>query len=161
MSRIVCCLILLFTAGGCGHKPPYEGKSPAELERMLKAGDANSQASAAYGLSLLGTDAAGAVPALTDALHSEHGLVRQNAALALGRIGSASRSAVPALTESLHDVEWTVRRQSALSLGEIGSDAAPAVPALKLLGKDPDRLVRQAAKEALAKVQGQGASVKK
>jgi HEAT repeat protein len=150
---MVFCLLLLFTAAGCSHKVPYEGKSPAELERMLKTGDANTQALAAYGLSLLGPDAAVAVPALIDALHSEHGLVRQNAALALGRIGPAARSAVPALTEALRDVEWTVRRQSAISLGEIGSDAAPAVPALQRLGKDPDRLVRQAAKDALTKVQ--------
>jgi HEAT repeat protein len=153
MARKFCLLLVSLTVG-CGHKPPYEGKSVAQLERMLKDGDADAQSQAAYGLSLHGPDAAEAVPALADALASPHTLVRQNSALALGRIGPTARAAVPPLTDVLRDPEWTVRRQAALALGEIGADAVAAVPTLQRLTKDPDRLVRKAAQEALAKVQG-------
>jgi HEAT repeat protein len=151
--RLVVCCFLLAMLAGCGHKPPYEGKSAAQLKHMLKDGDADTQAQGAYGLSLLGPEAAEAVPALADALASPHSLVRQNAALALTRIGPASRAAVPALTQALRDTEWTVRRQAAMALGEIGPDAAPATPVLQRLSKDPDHLVRRAATEALAKLQ--------
>src|SRR5262249_44436568 len=70
------CFLLLSLMVGCGHKPPYEGKSVAQLERMLKDGDADAQSQAAYGLSLHGPDAAKALPALVDALASPHTLVR-------------------------------------------------------------------------------------
>jgi HEAT repeat protein len=153
MSPVLWSLVLGLIAG-CGHKPPYEGKSVTQLERMLRDGDPDAQSQAAYGLSLHGPDAAQAVPALVDALASSHALLRQNSALALGRIGPAARAAVPALTDVLRDPEWTVRRQAAMALGEIGPDAAVAAPTLQRLTKDPDRLVRKAAQEALAKVQG-------
>jgi len=148
------CLLLMALMVGCGHKPPYEGKSVAQLERMLKDGDADAQSQAAYGLSLHGPEAVEAVPALAHGLASPHTLVRQNSALALGRIGPAARAAVSALTAVLRDPEWMVRRQAALALGEIGPDAVAAVPTLQRLTKDPDRLVRRAAQDALAKVQG-------
>ena len=143
-------LPLLFLAA-CHSKPPYEGKSAADLERML--GDPNPavQAQGAYGLSRLGHEARSAVPALIAALKKDSA-VRQNAALALGQIGPEAQDAVPALCEILHDSEWPVRRQAALALGHIGAEARQAIPVLQKLIRDPDPLVRKAAQDALRQI---------
>jgi HEAT repeat protein len=141
------CLLL-----GCAKKPPYEGKSAAELERMVQSNDTARQVQGAYGLSQLGHEAKPAVPSLIDALKSPEALVRQNAALALGTIGSEAKEAVPGLSDALNDSEWTVRRQAAVSLGQIGPDAAGAVPKLQQLQKDPNDLVRRAAQDAIGKI---------
>jgi HEAT repeat protein len=138
---------------GCGSKPPYEGKSEAQLERMLHDSDPAVQTQGAFGLSLLGPEARPAVPALIEALDSPNALVRQNAALALGSIGPDARGAVEGLTKLLHDEEWSVRRQAAMSLGKIGPDARSAEKALNEARNDPRPLVRSAAEEALKKMQ--------
>jgi HEAT repeat protein len=142
-------------APGCG-KPalPHEGKSVAQLERMLQDADPVVQAQGALGLSEHGPAAKGAAPALAELLHSPHSVVRQNAALALGKIGPEAREAVPALTEALDDADWTVRRQAATALGEIGPDARDALPALDKRARDPDPLVRKAAQAAREKIRG-------
>src|SRR6516165_3447043 len=75
--------IFLFAAG-CGSRPPYEGKSVAQLEKMLQDADPAVQAQGAFGLSQHGPAAKEATPALAMALKSEQVAVRQNAALALG-----------------------------------------------------------------------------
>jgi hypothetical protein len=148
-------LLLLLLAGlfaSCRSRPPYEGKSAAELERMLHDPDQAVQVQGAFGLSRLGPEARDAVPALGEAVRNGEPLVRQNAALALGAIGPDARDAVPALTAALHDPEWAVRRQAALSLGKIGPDARAAVPELEKLEHDPRPLVRAAALDAVKQV---------
>src|SRR6266566_2123771 len=82
----------------CRGRAPYEGKSVAELERMLRDPNPTVQAQGAYGLSRLGSEARSAVPSLIEAL-KKTGAVRQNAALALGQMGADAREAVPALCE--------------------------------------------------------------
>ena len=71
-------------------KAPYEGKSVAALEQMLRSSDPTTQVQGAYGLGVKGAEAAPAVPSLAELLHSPNALVRQNAALALGKIGPAA-----------------------------------------------------------------------
>src|SRR5919201_1470415 len=151
-SRLVVFAALLTGLAGCRARPPYEGKSIPQLERMLQDADPRVQAQGAYGLSLHGPEARAAVPALIEALKKEVS-VRQYAARALGEIGPEARDAVPALMEALHDPEWTVRRQAALALGRIGPEARAAVAALLKLRQDRDHLVRKAAQEALTKIQ--------
>jgi len=136
--KTIIALVGLAVAVGCRAKSPIEGKSAAELEAMLRGGDATAQAQGALGLS--------------DALKSPQPLVRQNAALALGEVGPEAKAAVPALAEALRDPEWVVRRQAAVALGRLGPDARPAVPALQRLTHDANSLVRKAAVEALQKV---------
>jgi hypothetical protein len=148
-------LALLALAVGCRSRPPYEGKSVAELERMLSDSNPTVQAQGAFGLSRLGPEARSAVPALIDALKHDS-IVRQHAALALGKIGPDAREAVPALTDALSDKEWTVRRQAALALGEIGADTDASRTALTKLRQDPNTLVRKAAQEALAQIHTAG-----
>src|SRR6266446_178748 len=103
IGRSLSLLCLIAMPLGCGGKPPYEGKSPAQLIRMLENADPKVQAQGAFGLSLLGPAGKPAVPALADKLKSPDSLVRQNAALALGKIGPDAVDAVPALVEALHD----------------------------------------------------------
>jgi HEAT repeat protein len=153
MKRVVVLLATLLA--GCTSRPPYEGKSVADLERMLSDSDPKVQMQGAYGLGLLGEKAAPAVPALVKALKAENVLVRQQAAGALAQIGAQAGAAVPALVESLTDVEWTVRRQAAIALGRIGPPARVAAEAaLERCEGDNNSLVRKAAQEALARVRG-------
>jgi HEAT repeat protein len=150
-GRVLGLVLAAGLATSCGTKPPYEGKSLAQLENMLKSPDPNTEVQGAYGLSLLGAEASPAVPTLSERLHSPHTLVRQNAAFALGKIGPPAQAAVPDLVRTLHDPEWTIRRQAALALGEIGPAARSAVADLKKLRGDLP-VVRQAAADSLAKI---------
>src|SRR5437868_4434108 len=59
----------------CAGRAPYEGRSVAELERMLRDSDSAVQVQGAYGLSLLGAEARAAVPTLAEALRSKNALV--------------------------------------------------------------------------------------
>jgi HEAT repeat protein len=156
-SLLVLSVFLCFPTIGCRPKPPYAGKTPTQLEKMLHDPNPNVQAQGAFGLSRLGAGAQAAVPALIDRLKGD-AVVRQNAALALGEMGPAARDAVPALTDTLRDPEWTVRRQAAVALGRIGTDARPALPALERLRRDSDNLVRKAVEEAIGRIR-QGSAV--
>jgi HEAT repeat protein len=142
--------LVIVTLGGC-HSKPYEGKTIAELQRMLEDPSPAVQAQGAFGLSQMGSEAREAVPALIESLKRES-LVRQNAALALGAIGPEASDAVPALIELLHDPEWTVRRQAATALGKIGPAGLQALPELRKLKQDSDNLVRKAAVEAISRI---------
>src|SRR5437660_1653899 len=82
-AMLLCVLLL----AGCKAKPPFEGKSVAELQGMLRSGDADVQVQGAFGLSRLGPEAKAAVPALADALKTPAASVREAAASALGHIG--------------------------------------------------------------------------
>jgi HEAT repeat protein len=149
-------LLLLFVvisaSSGCRSKAPYQGKSVAQLRRMLHDADSKTQVQGAFGLSQLGSEAREALPDLLDALKSDDPLVRQNAALALGAIGPDAAEAVPGLTEALHDGQWAVRRQAAISLGDIGPAAKSALPELDKLKKDAHKPVAQAASDAGKKI---------
>ena len=147
-SQSVVFLLILFVAG-CGRKPPYEGRSVAELERMLADSNPAVQVQGAFGLSQKGEEAQPAIPALIRLLDSTDALVRQQACVALGSIGPSPEEATPALITALADPEWTVRRQAALALGRIAPLAAVETP-LKNCARDPNSLVRKAAAEALA-----------
>lgn len=149
-ARVVLCVSLIIISA-CRPRAPYEGKTAAQLERMLRDPSPAVQAQGAYGLGRLGSEARSAVPSLIEALKKDS-LVRQQAARAPGQIGPDAREAVPALSAALEDSAWAVRRQAALALGRIGPDARPALPKLQKLGRDPEPLVRRAAQEALKRI---------
>jgi len=135
--------VLLLVLLGCGRKPPYEGRSVSELERMLDDPSPTVQVQGAYGLGLHGVEARPAIPTLIRALGSSRVLVRQQAAIALGQIGAADGEAVPALTAALRDPEWAVRRQAAVALGQIGPPARAAETDLRRCQRDPHTLSRK------------------
>ncbi len=153
-------VLLALILPGCGRKPPYEGRSVPELERMLADPDPKVQVQGAFGLSLKGAEAQTATPALIRALASPDALVRQQSCVALGNIGSPAEQAAPALITALTDPEWVVRRQAAVALGQIGPLSA-ALPPLEKCQRDPNSQVRKAAEEALAILRkGQGVGKK-
>jgi HEAT repeat protein len=141
-------LFLTFILPACGHKPPYEGRSVPELERMLEDTDPKVQAQGAFGLSLKGGQAQPATPALIRALASPDALVRQQACVALGKIGPQAE-ATSALIGALADPEWVVRRQAAVALGQAGTLTA-AEEGLEKCRHDSNSQVRRAAADALA-----------
>jgi HEAT repeat protein len=61
---------------------------------------------------------------------------------------------VSALTERLKDPDPRIRYYAAKALGKIGPDARTAVTALKSATQDSDQDTRQAATEALKRIEG-------
>jgi len=144
-------LVLVLFAVGCGGKP-YEGRNVSELERMLASPDPKVQVQGAFGLSLHGADAQPAIPALVQALKSEHVLLRQHACLALGKIGAHDAPATAALVATLNDPEWTVRRQAAVAIGQIRPPLDTVAEALARCERDTNAQVRKAARDVLAAI---------
>src|SRR5262249_44593199 len=154
MLQNIILLAVVLAPVSCRSKPPYEGKSAAELEEMLKDEDPKVQAQGAYGICRDSAKARQLVPALTVALKSRNVLVGEDAARALGGAGPVAADAVPALTALLRDPAWKVRREAALALGQVGPGAAAARRALQKAAGDSNKVVREAAREALQKMGG-------
>jgi HEAT repeat protein len=152
-ATIWAALALALALSACSSKLPYEGKSVAELEKMLKDEDPKVQARGAFGAGREPDKARQLVPALRGALASKDALVREYAAQALGQAGPGAAEAVAALTAALSDPEWTVQRQAALALGKIGSRAQSAVPALEKLTNHSSQPLRAAVEQALKQIQ--------
>lgn len=77
--------------------------------------------------------------------------VRAQAALSLGRVGNSNAAVVRDLSQALRDNHPAVRSAAAVSLGEIRNTSA--IPALRAASLDSDRTVRQAAEDALARLE--------
>jgi HEAT repeat protein len=101
----------------------YVGDNDAVTSALAEAlghdQDPGVRTAAARGLIVAGVEAAGAVPALIDALRDETPDVREWSALALGRIGSAARTAVGALTEAEGDENRMVANAARTALRQI------------------------------------------
>jgi HEAT repeat protein len=93
-----------------------------------------------------------AIPPLVGALKDPTLLVQLAAVMALGEIGPSAGAAIPELVNGLKHTDWTLRQHAAMALGNIGAD--DALPALTEALKDEHEKVRQAATEALQKIQG-------
>jgi HEAT repeat protein/S1-C subfamily serine protease len=113
-----------------------------------KAKDKTLQQSAIDVLTQLGPDAKEAIPDLVEAL--EDPLLRDGAVTALGKMG---KLAVPDLKNALKDNSAKLRTGACMALGEIGADAKETVFLLSSLQRDPNPTVRDAASDALRKVQ--------
>ena len=134
---------------------------PAKLPFLIKAlkhENRKVREAAAQGLYGLGPEAAEAIPDLTEALQDTDAFVRQWAATALERIahslGPAVSIAVPGLIDLLREGDYMVREWAAHALGSIGSSAEAAIPSLTEALLDDVPSVRDAASDALDKIQG-------
>ncbi len=103
-------------------------------------------------LGRIGPDAAGAVPALAEALGSDKTHVRLAASQALELIGPEARPAGPALVAALADWHPDTRLAAARALARIGTANVLAIPGLIQLLPDRAPEVRAAAVEALAAI---------
>jgi HEAT repeat protein len=127
----------------------------AELvEVLLRSGDHEERASAAFGLGMdyeqaskglitRGPSAEVAVPGLIEGLADKDAMVRGRAAEALGKFKEKARFAVPGLCARLKDADSWVRNRACFSLGYIGDERA--VPALIDALKKPGETERVAA----------------
>jgi len=116
---------------GCS-KPPTRrearrNKRVETLTKTLSGEDPEAGVRAAEQLANMGPAAAGAAPALIDALGAESAMVRAYAAAALGKICKSAGDATRALRKSLEDPDGTVRVWSALALFRIEPDADPEI----------------------------------
>ena len=82
------------------------------------------------------------------ALESLNDILRHEAILAAGR----DKAAIPGLIRRLQDEVPQLRCMAAVELARFGADARDAVPALTAMLKDEDRSCRQAARDALQKI---------
>lgn len=89
------------------------------------------------------------VSILVEALKAPDSGARARAARELGGIGPAAKEAIPVLLEALRDREEKVRRDAADALERMGPAAAAALASAV---NDKDEVVRQIAREALARI---------
>jgi HEAT repeat protein len=155
-----------------GIGPAAVDAAPA-LADALKDQNARVRVRASIALAKIGPRATAAVPALIQALSDNLDWLspREYAARALGEIGPEAGEAVPALTRVLTESDaaaeakpastrerWRgyhaqMRAAAAEALGKIGPEAKEAVPVLREALEDKDEGVRQAAAEALQRIQ--------
>ncbi|MGD9719873.1 MAG: HEAT repeat domain-containing protein [Pirellulales bacterium] len=102
----------------------------------------------AYALSLYGSKASAALPALTDKLADEH--MAYMAARALGEMGSVARDTIPQLTALLSSPNTATRAEAAIALANLGPLPEATVAKIKGLLNDDEQLVRDTAQRALA-----------
>jgi HEAT repeat protein len=115
---------------------------------------------AAESLTIVGKDAAIAVPVLLRSINDPREAMRRKTIAALGRIGPASQSAIPTLIESLaFDESPAVRDAAETALAGIGT---VALPALMHLLEDQETELRLRAARGLGqmKTTGQPAAAK-
>lgn len=150
-------------------KPDRSGASPERLHCM-----------AILALSTFGTNASGAIPLLMQSLGSTNGEVAAASAVALARIGGPPDRVVPIILENLPKSnasprtamssssaqfqrlmnDWNIIK-NVFALGEYGRHASHALPRLLALESYPDAHIRQAAREAAAKINGNTNSVQR
>jgi HEAT repeat protein len=115
-------------------------------------------------LGAIGPAAAKTVPLMVKMLKDRS--TAASAARALGLMGESASAAVPDLTKMLDSPFYQERDAAARALGSIGPKAKPALAALKRASND-DRMAegngnatgsKQAAKEAIFKIEGGGSS---
>jgi HEAT repeat protein len=98
------------------------------------------------------------LPLLHDALHSQNDRLRWNAAVFLNEWGpEEAKKTVPVLIQALlRHSNARFRAKAAVLLGQLGPEAKESVPALTKALQDQDATVREAAAEALKKIQATG-----
>jgi HEAT repeat protein len=100
----------------------------APLRRIYSPTDAVVRKLAALqAISIMGTNASSAVPALNKVFREPHVGLSSGAAAALTRMGT---NGVPALIAALDDPDFNIRAAACDSLGTLRSNSAPAIPRL-------------------------------
>ena len=128
------------------------------LVKSLSSQDEEVVASAIFALGKIGPAAIGAVPQLRNLLGNQSTLVRLASVRALLEIQPGQRQlaaiAAPQLIQALSNERELVRAEAASALGELGDLGRRAIPSLRKLLDDESARVREAAAEALKKLEG-------
>lgn len=127
------------------------------LSENLESRNHEVVASAAYALGKIGPAARGAVPAMRKQLNHPEMIVQLATVRALIEILPDPRPmaaiALPRLAKGLKHENEYVRAECATAFGEIGAPARGALSELKKLLDDESEIVRQAAADAIKKIQ--------
>jgi hypothetical protein len=134
------------------------------LARALEDKEPWIRMNAAIGLFRLRGGTQAAIPVLIRALQDKQNktnleeflfTIQEMSALALGRASAGSPLGVPALVAALKGADTdSMRRTAARALGSVGAEAQAAVPLLRAMLNDEDVAAREAAEEALQKIEG-------
>ena len=137
---------------------PASAPALPKLLKLLKTADTETKYALTYAIGQLGPKAEAANPQLLELVESKDRFLRVSALWALLKINPGheeiAKFSVPYLISALSDSRPGVRAEMARMLGDLGDLAKSAIPALKQLAQsDPDAMVRDAATEALRKLQ--------
>jgi HEAT repeats len=127
----------------------------AGLVEQLSSADSSLRLRAAKALGAYRAGADTALPALIIALGDQDGDVRRAVIGAIRLIQPGvgpSKELLQALTLDLKDPDDAIRLQAVRALGKYGTAAASAAPALEALLADPEKDIRKAAADALARI---------
>lgn len=134
---------------------PDASEAMPEALAALDSPDPQLRATAVYLLGRVGEAAEATTPRIREVLKSGDEFNRMVAAWALIRIKPNPediKAAVPLLIRGLQDNRPRIRAEAAHTLGDVGGPGPLVVAALKKALEDDDEQVRNAAKEALAKL---------
>ncbi len=141
---------------------PAAAPAVEELIKSLDSDDADIRATASYALGKIGAEAASAVDALRDRLQdldpTESGPVWWALLQIFPHDQEVVKAVAPRLIAALDQPSALVRAEAAAALGDLGEDALPALPRLKQLQEDPDPIVRDAAVQAVRKLEAENDS---
>jgi HEAT repeat protein len=121
------------------------------LAKVARSPDVQLRREVFRTLEALGTAARPAVSALVERLRNGTNEDRIRAAIVLRKIGAGGKEAVSALIVLLE--HQSTRLTAAQALGAIGPQARDAVPVLRAALTDADRMVREAAAQALEMIE--------
>jgi hypothetical protein len=96
---------------------------------------------------------AAAAPAVIAAISETDPAAREKVLAVVPLFAPGTKEMVGPLVQGLHHADPSVRLGAATALGALGSSAREAVPALRAALDDPDAAVREAAAQALTRVQ--------
>jgi HEAT repeat protein len=147
---------VLFTLGRIG---PASAPAVEKIMEILKtATNERVLAAACFALGAMGTSGSKAAPALVEMYNDGTDFQKMLAIWALLKVrpgfDSVVSRAIPMMIAGLSHQRVDVRVEAARALGGIGPKAADAIPALKKAElSDDNQAVRDAAKEAIAKIE--------
>jgi HEAT repeat protein len=143
-----------------GRVRPVEPETVAALARALRDLDHGVRMNAGAALRSMGPEAAGAVPALVDAIERTTDFGRGRFIDAVGAIGPAAAAAEPVLRRLLLDSDDAFLRVTlATALARIGSPAADLLPGVLEAAQSGTGSVRHHAVSSLAHFGSEGARV--
>jgi HEAT repeat protein len=147
-SKRISCLRVL------GRLGPAASNAVPIIVLQLKSEYPRVRETAATALGMIASQPDESLPALERSLADPRPLVRVAAAKSCGRFGSDARRLLPSLIRTLSDDYIDVQVAATFALGQLGSVAAAAVPQLTELALNTNVLRRDAATDALQRIQG-------
>jgi HEAT repeat protein len=133
---------------------PKAAPAVGALTRALHDPQADLRQQAAIALGKIGPDAVAALTDLLKAAREPDKSVRCHAIHAIGSMGKSAATAIPELIRILKEDDVIEVKVAAIEeLGGFGPDAAAAVEPLTVAAKDGRIAIREAAAEALKKIQ--------